>query len=242
MGFRGMPRTNNQTRRGRAFPALVVLLALLAGGCSLGGGFGGSSAAPADAAHGTGTIPLSDFFSGSSAKGQQTVANGSTDVNCPPVEVRQGASTLTIGPPGDKSAMSVKYQGAFLRQARECAVVDGNMVMKIGVQGRVIVGPMGGPGQVDVPLRIAVVQETPGGMRPIATKFVRVPVVLRPNDGNVLFTHIEEGLSFPLPAPTSLLDDYIVYVGFDPLAAQPQEKPKPPPRPKSGPRPAAGAN
>ena len=31
--------------------------------------------------------------------------------------------------------------------------------MKVGIQGRVILGPSGRPGQIEVPLRIAVVQE-----------------------------------------------------------------------------------
>ncbi len=190
----------------------------------------------------SGLIP--SFFAGSSASSRQTVAGAQPDVNCPRVEVRIGASTLTIGPTGDKAAMSLKYQGTFSRAARECAVVDGNMVMKIGVQGRVIVGPAGGPGQVDVPLRFAVVQETPGGSTPIATKFIRLPVMIGPNDGNVPFTHIEDAISFPLPAPTTLLDDYVAYDGFDPLSAeaQDQQKEKPKPKPKRKPKPAASAN
>ena len=61
--------------------------------------------------------------------------------------------------------MSLKYQGTFVRAARECAVVGGQMVMKVGVEGRIIVGPAGGPGQVDVPLRIAVVDEKPAGSK-----------------------------------------------------------------------------
>lgn len=156
--------------------------------------------------------------------------------------MRQGASTLTVSPAGEKSAMSVKYQGEFLRTARDCTAANGSMAMRIGVEGRIIVGPMGGPGEVDVPLRIAVVQESPGGMRAIATKFIRIPVTLGPNDGSALFTHVEEGLSFPVPNPTSQLDDYIVYVGFDPLAAQSAEKPKPAPRTKPKAKPAASAN
>ncbi len=188
----------------------------------------------------SGLIP--SFFAGSSASSRQTVAGAQPDVNCPRVEVRIGASTLTIGPTGDKAAMSLKYQGTFSRAARECAVVDGNMVMKIGVQGRVIVGPAGGPGQVDVPLRFAVVQETPGGSTPIATKFIRLPVMIGPNDGNVPFTHIEDAISFPLPAPTTLLDDYVAYVGFDPLTAEAQDQQKQKPKPKPRPKPAASAN
>ncbi len=97
--------------------------------------------------------------------------------------------------------MTLKYQGSFVRAARECSVVDGNMVMKIGVEGRVVVGPAGGPGKVDVPLRFAVVQETPSGIRPIATKFLVIPVVVDAT-GNTPFVHVED-MMFPIPTPTA---------------------------------------
>ena len=210
----------------------LAVLALLAGGCSSGGGFFGPPGGPpaADAASsptgGTGDR-IANFFSGSSAKGPQAVANAQADVNCPRVEVRQGASTLTIGPTATpKRRCRSNIRAHSCAQARDCAVVDGNMVMKIGIEGRVIVGPAGGPGQVDVPLRIAVVQETPGGTRPITTRFIRVPVVIGPSDGNVIFSHVEEGLSFPLPTPTTLLYDYIAYIGFDPLSGPGAGQPK----------------
>jgi hypothetical protein len=223
---------------GRAALAASLLLALLAGGCSGGSGIDVPSA---DAAHGySGSGSLTDLFISSSAKSPQTATGAQADINCPPVEVRQGASTLTIGPTGDKSAMTLKYQGDFAREARECAVVGSNMVMRIGVQGRIIVGPAGQPGQVDVPLRVAVVQETPGGTRPVVTKFIRIAVTVAPNATSAAFTHIEEGVSFPLPTPTYQLDDYIAYVGFDPLSAEAQDKQKPTPKPRT--KPAASAN
>jgi hypothetical protein len=221
----------------RALIGGALLLALL--GCGCAGQSNGGAPPPSDTQHGSG---FGSFFSGFSAKGRQTAATTQGDVTCPPVDVRQGASTLTISPAGEKSAMSVKYQGEFLRTARDCTVANGSMAMRIGIEGRIIVGPMGGPGEVDVPLRIAVVQESPGGMRAIATKFIRIPVTLGPNDGSALFTHVEEGLTFPVPSPTSQLDDYIAYVGFDPLAAQSAEKPRPAPRTKPKAKPAASAN
>jgi hypothetical protein len=91
----------------------------------------------------------------------------------------------------------------------------------------------GSPGRVDVPLRFAVVQETAsGGMRPIATKFVILPVDVGAT-GNTPFIYVEEGLTFPIPTPAALVDDYIVYVGFDPVSAEAQAKaPKAPPKGK----------
>jgi hypothetical protein len=49
-------------------------------------------------------------------------------------------------------------------------------------------------------------------------------------------------MSFPLPTPTALLDDYIAYVGFDPLSAEAEDQQKQKPKPKARSKPAASAN
>jgi hypothetical protein len=246
-GKTGIDRRAPRDRR--TLLAGSLLLAMLAGGCSSGNTFGGPGGTSAPVAgpppSGGGVGALSSFFSpSSSAKGPQTVANAQPDVNCPMVDVRRGASTYAIGPAGDTSAMTLKYQAEFIREARSCAMINGNMVMKIGVEGRVIVGPGGGPGQVNVPLRIAIVHETPsGGTHPIATKFVLIPVTFAGNQGSAVFSHVEDAMTFPLPTPTAQLDDYIVYVGFDPQSAEAQEKvPAPRKRRPKPPQPSASAN
>ena len=157
------------------------------------------------------------------------MANAQPDVECPFIDIRQGASTLTLPPPppdGSNEAMTLKYQGSFVRAARECSVVNGQIVMKVGIQGRVIVGPAGGPGHVDVPLRMAVVDAPSSGTKVVATKFVQIPVDI-PNDDGANFSYIEEGLTFPLPTPSSELGNYVVYIGFDQFAAQNAPKPEP---------------
>ncbi|MGA9948415.1 MAG: hypothetical protein WBQ24_09225, partial [Xanthobacteraceae bacterium] len=207
--------------------ALLVTL-LLAAGCT------GSSSIGAPAT--TGSVPaagpqtsaappppsgspslkdkVANFFSGASDKSPQSVANAQPDVGCPFIDIRQGASTLTLPPPppdGSNEAMGLKYQGSFVRAARECAVNNGQMVMKVGIQGRIIVGPAGGPGHVDVPLRMAVVDAPSSGTKVITTKFIQIPVDV-PNEDGANFSHIEEGFSFPLPTPVSELDNYVVYI------------------------------
>jgi len=226
---------------GRTSVAAICVLALVLGGCTAIGGLGSSNttttepaSAPAASNSPSMTEKISSFFSRSSASAPQPVAGAQPDLNlnCPFIDIREGASTLTIGPTGDKAAaMALKYQGTFVRAARECAAAGGDMVMRIGIQGRVIVGPAGGPGQVTVPVRIAIVQETTSGAKVITTKLIRIPVTIGPNDLNTVFTHVEEGLAFPMPSRTEL-DDYKVYIGFDALAAEAQENQKPKPRPK----------
>jgi hypothetical protein len=211
------------------------------------------SAATPDAQHDTaGSVPVNNSSSSSSRKVAQTAPGVPADLNCPAVEVRRGAATLTVGPTGERTAMTLKYQASFVRLARECSTVEGNMVMKVGVEGRIVLGPAGSPGQVGVPLRFAVVQETPSsGMRPIATKFIMVPVDVG-STGNTPFVYVEEALSFPIPTPATSLDEYLVYVGFDPVSAEaqskapkarpPKDKPKTTPKSKPNPQPSAGGN
>jgi hypothetical protein len=246
-----MLRNLHPMRSGHCF-SIATLLALVVSGCSGGGlnlgSLGGSSTTSSPPPAPAGAPPPSDpslkdkvssFFSGSSATSPQQVAGAREVEDCPLINIRQGASTLTIGPSGnansgngtsdDNGAMAVKYQGTFSRAARECTLVGGQLVMKIGVEGRIIVGPAGGPGQVDVPLRIAVVEETTKGLRPIETKLIRIPVTVASATENPTFTHVEEGLSFPMPKD---LDNYVVYIGFDPLALQPPARPVPKPKTK----------
>jgi hypothetical protein len=248
-------RPNLHSMRSCCSVSIATLLALLVSGCSGGGlgSLGGSSTASSPPPASAGSPPPSDpslkdkvsnFFAGSSASSPQQVTGTREVEDCPLINIRQGASTLTVGPSGaanndngtsdDNGAMGVKYQGTFVRAARECALVNGQLVMKVGVEGRIIIGPAGGPGQVDVPLRIAVVEETTKGTKPIVTKLIRIPVAVASATDNPTFTHVEEGLSFPMPKD---LDNYVVYIGFDPQALQPPPravaKPKAKPKAKA---------
>ena len=97
------------------------------------------------------------------------------------------------------------------------------MTIKVGAQGRVILGPFGTPGSLDVPLRYAVVREGPEP-RMIVTKFKRAGATIAPGQTHVQFVDIEEGLSFPLPSAAEL-SAYVVYVGFDEIGDRNEKKP-----------------
>jgi len=148
------------------------------------------------------------------------------EVDCPSVAVRQGAATLAITQPGTEAGpMTTRYQASLGQMARECAALGGMITMKVGVEGRVLVGPVGGPGQIDIPLRMAVVQEGPAP-KTVLTKFYKLAVSIPPGQTAVPFVHVEQDLSFPMPRGADL-DSYIVYVGFDPasLNTKPDRKP-----------------
>jgi hypothetical protein len=199
---------------------------------------------------GTNLLGSSSLFTSSpKATTDTAAATGSNapenDIECPGVEVRTGAATLMIGSKpgqvGEPAALDLRYQGTIIRTARECHVNAGVMTMKVGIEGRIITGPAGGPGTVDVPLRIAVVQE---GTSPktVVSKFARVQVTVAGAVDRVTFTHVDSDIAFPMPTPLANIDAYVVYVGFDAVGAPPEKKKpaarrKPAAKPKAAPKP-----
>jgi hypothetical protein len=168
-----------------------------------------------------------------SMKTAPNVSQESLDFNCPGIDYRQGAATynITDSKSTENAALNVKYLASFVKTARECDVHGDNVTIKVGVQGRVVVGPAGSPGTVAIPLRYALVKE---GLEPavIWTKFFTFNVTIPSTNLNVPFTHIEEDMTVPIP-PASELAAYVVYIGFDPESLKSAEKPKLPVRPKA---------
>jgi hypothetical protein len=142
---------------------------------------------------------------------------------CPTVDIRNGASTLTTYGSAEQAATNVRYQATFAQTARECTTVGGTMTVKLGVRGRIILGPLGGPGQITVPLRIALVKEGPEP-KTLLSKFHQVPVTIPPNDTNVPFTYVDADLTFPVVAKDDM-EAYIFYVGFDEQGMKEPRKP-----------------
>ena len=140
------------------------------------------------------------------------------------MDIHPGASTLNIAvKPNQGTAGDLRYQPSFRQTACECQVQDGVMSIKVGVEGRVLLGPFGTPGSVDVPLRYAVVREGPEP-RLIVTKFKRIRATIAPGKTHVQFVDIDGGLNFPLPSSSAELAAYVVYVGFDEIGNKNEKK------------------
>ena len=215
----GPGRNREPTRGPRGAAALVASAALLSG-CSLASSVGSSDNSPSL------TSRFANLFSSATPGVSQphSPTPSAPDFECPGVDIRAGASTLNIAAKAvEATAGDLRYQVSFGQTARECAVQGTTMAIKVGVQGRVILGPMGGPGQVDVPLRYAVVREGPQP-KTVVTKFKRVSVTVVSGQSHVPFVDVEESLNFPLPS-RSELDSYVIYVGFDEIGDKTEKKP-----------------
>jgi hypothetical protein len=224
----------------------VVLAGTLAACSSIGGLSGnGAPSAPAPTASTTPAEPASSntsfasrvkaLFAGdpgnsNSPAPQPAGGSAAADIDCPSVEYRQGAVTYAVNTPGaENSALSLRYQASFAQTARECVLRGNNLTIKVGVQGRVVVGPAGAPSSITIPLRYALVRE---GLEPktLWTKLFMVPVTIPQDQLNLPWLHVEEEMTVPRPSGDEI-EAYVIYVGFDPEGAAPA-KPKPAVKPK----------
>jgi hypothetical protein len=171
--------------------------------------FGGKSDEPAPAAPGAPAGPTQN----------------QVEDSCPPVSIRAGASTYAVAAPGKQATGNdVRFQATITKTARDCRLTGGDIIARVGIQGRIIAGPAGAPATVEIPMRIAVVQ---GGVneKVVATKAYRTTVQMT-EDASVPFTIVADDLAYPVP-PGETGASYIFYIGFDPQALAPEPKAKP---------------
>ncbi|MEP9350230.1 hypothetical protein [Xanthobacter sp. KR7-225] len=220
-----------RSRAAGAAPA-VLALALALAGC--GGGEG------LDGAFGAQDVGVAGTSAGvSSTPGTLTVGSGPNAVayECPKVIVRTGAATWQV----QAREGGLRYQGTIGQLARECSIAGGSMAVKVGIEGRVLLGEKGTPGALEVPIRIAVVQEGPTP-KTIATKFFVVPLEIPAGQASSTFAVVEDQVTFPLTKPAEV-ERYVIYVGYDPQG-EPKVRParSAQPRTSSAPsRPAASS-
>jgi len=215
---------NTGLKRAKARALLVLTAAgLTLAGCGGGSMFGaGSSIGNATSAVGDRFSQL--FGSNSQQPGEAPPAPADGGLTCPSVSIRPGASTYAVAAPGKQAVGNdLRYQATITRTARDCNLDAGQITVRIGIQGRVIVGPSGAPDAVDVPLRVAVVQE---GVSPktIATKVFQTRVQIG-GETSVPFSLVGEDLVYPAPS-AAVGDSYVFYIGFDPQALKPEPRAK----------------
>jgi hypothetical protein len=192
---------------------LLILPILLAGLAACGStGSGGDS----DSGFSFGSMFGSSSTASADARTDQVQAAKATTVraeSCPQIEILAGTRAYRVFEKGlEEQALGLRYQAAIAETARECSMLGAETAMRIGIQGRVLVGPKGGPGKIDVPLRIAVVDEN---NQPVYSKAYRIPVEIPAGQTQVSFAHVEEGVLVPAGP-----GGFRVVVGFDENAAK----------------------
>ncbi|HZY68365.1 MAG TPA: hypothetical protein VFE52_07240 [Devosia sp.] len=173
--------------------------AALLSACSMGGIAGAPSAQTQQLQ--TATVTADEIAA-------QSPALPAIATECPPIKVRPGAEALyfygkgQIGNPRD-----LQYQAVIDKQSRNCVVSNGLITVKMGVVGRLMLGPSGGQSSVDLPLRFAVERDSAA----LFSEQYSIPVQLAGGRQAAEFVKVVENVQIPYGAG----DQITIWVGFD---------------------------
>ena len=182
----------------------VAALGLMLSACSMGNMFGGGDAA--------GPSPATQQLQNATATPAEIAAESpalpAIASQCPPIKVKPGGEALyyygkgQVGNPHD-----LQYQAVIDKQSRNCVVTNGLITVKMGVIGRLMLGPSGNQQSVDLPLRFAVER----GDAPLFSQLYQLPVSVTPPAQASDFVKVVDNVQIPYVAG----DDITIWVGFD---------------------------
>ena len=139
----------------------------------------------------------------------QSPAMPAIATECPPIKVRPGAEAIyyygngQLGNPRD-----LQYQAVIDKQSRNCVVSNGLITVKMGVVGRLMLGPSGTQQSVNLPLRFAVER---GDNSPLFSELYQIPVSVTPPAQASDFVKVVDNVQIPYVAG----DQITIWVGFD---------------------------
>ena len=147
----------------------------------------------------------------------KTIVQFDPDAECPQITVPAGTSSYA----GGTDQTAIRYQGVLSQYARECILNPGNDVtIKVGVEGRILLGERGGAGTYSAPVRIAV-RNRAGQI--VYSQVHRVTVSIPPGETLGTFKFVDESAHVAI-APDSPLAAYDILVGFGGDAGAPPRK------------------
>lgn len=159
-------QSDTQIRQIGAFVHLAAAPALLAAvlavaGCglpSLTSGFGGGSSEPQAATAGISEEQLLAAAQNSASSGTATpIDTGSISPGCPKFVVWPQENNYTVYEPGrEGDGLAVMHRGEITKTKRECTIGPGQVSVRYGFSGRILLGPRGRSGPVALPLDVKV--------------------------------------------------------------------------------------
>jgi hypothetical protein len=130
---------------------------------------------------------------------------------CPEVIVLEGTAASRAYA-GEPSSANLRYQSALNDTARECSLEGKELAIKIGVAGKVLLGPAGNAGSFSVPVRMAILRKQDN--QPLVSKLYHATVTVGSGQTQADFTIVSEPLHVPF-IQDHAEDDYTIRVGID---------------------------
>jgi hypothetical protein len=109
---------------------------------------------------------------------------------------------------GGKVGIRISLQAVIEKQSRNCVVSNGKITVKMGVVGRLLLGPAGNVSDVTVPLRFAIERD---GV-PLFSEKYEIPVTITPPNQSEEFVKVVENVEIPYLGGEQIT----IWVGFDP--------------------------
>lgn len=135
------------------------------------------------------------------------------DYGCPSASILEGTAAYRVGSSGE--ARGVSHQASIHDLARECTTSGNTMRIKVGIQGRLILGENGKPGTYTVPVRVAV----RGNGQTIMSKLLPTSVTIPASDTQAAFVVIDDSITVPITGEDPA-DVYSVLIGLDPQGSK----------------------
>ncbi len=110
---------------------------------------------------------------------------------CPEVIITDGGAAIRVG---GADSSSLRHQISITNVARECTQTgEGGFRLKIGAEGRVLLGPAGGAGSYGATLNMQVMR----GTTVVARRAARIGGTIPAGQGGTDFIHVEDGIVVP---------------------------------------------
>jgi len=146
----------------------------------------------------------------SAAKNNQGGAVGEIAHGCPRLSVSPRDNHLTIyedGRAGD--GLAIMHRGEITKTARECQIEPGQVTVRYGFSGRVLLGPRGKPGRVTLPVNVIV---TDSKREKIISDSMKVDVAIA-DDKPIGYFSAVHSVTFKIPEGTRP-GEFELFVGF----------------------------
>ena len=131
---------------------------------------------------------------------------------CPTIAILDGTQSQRVMATGGTDNQGVRYQYSLFNVGRQCSVSGGRIALKVGADGRVLLGPAGAPGHFDIPVRVVVFSELQ--QKPVESKLYRVSASVPAGQSGAPFQFLSDNIVVPLAANQNGRD-YSIKIGFD---------------------------
>ncbi len=128
---------------------------------------------------------------------------------CPPIKVRNGSEAIfsyANNKVGDPRAL--QFQAVIDGQSRNCIVSNGLITVKMGVVGRLILGPSEADASINLPLRFVVERDEVA----VFSQVYNIPMQVTPPSRSEEFVKVVENVAIPYLGGENI----VIWVGFDP--------------------------